>query len=142
MTELLLKRLKNAFLLTSELFESINEQNLSLKLKSLPSNTFGEQSWCIIGARESYLLALQLGKWSGFSCSLKNINNKSDVLEKFRSTSSTILTFLIENINLGINEEIIFNLLEHEVQHHGQLIRYVYGNKLEFPKSWKERYNV
>jgi hypothetical protein len=34
------------------------------------------------------------------------------------------------------------DLLEHELQHHGQLIRYVYGNKLEFPESWKKRYTV
>ena len=34
------------------------------------------------------------------------------------------------------------DLLEHEVQHHGQLIRYVYGNRLSFPGSWKRRYTV
>ena len=35
-----------------------------------------------------------------------------------------------------------FALLEHEVQHHGQLIRFVYGNKLSFPESWNKRYTV
>ena len=32
--------------------------------------------------------------------------------------------------------------LEHEVQHHGQLIRFVYGNALTFPESWHDRYTV
>jgi uncharacterized damage-inducible protein DinB len=31
-------------------------------------------------------------------------------------------------------------LLEHEVQHHGQLIRYLYGLGIERPESWKQRY--
>ena len=38
--------------------------------------------------------------------------------------------------------ELAFGLLEHEVQHHGQLIRFVYGNKLSFPDSWNKRYTV
>jgi hypothetical protein len=33
-------------------------------------------------------------------------------------------------------------LLEHEIQHHGQLIRFVYGNRLSFPESWNQRYTV
>ncbi len=39
-------------------------------------------------------------------------------------------------------QELAFDLLEHEVQHHGQLIRFVYGNKLTFPPSWHKRYTV
>ena len=38
--------------------------------------------------------------------------------------------------------ELGFDLLEHEIQHHGQLIRYVYGNRLSFPSSWSQRYTV
>lgn len=38
--------------------------------------------------------------------------------------------------------EFAFNLLEHEIQHHGQLIRFVYGNGLTFPESWHTRYTV
>ena len=39
-------------------------------------------------------------------------------------------------------ERLLVTLLEHEVQHHGQLIRYVYANGLSFPASWSERYTV
>jgi len=38
--------------------------------------------------------------------------------------------------------ELAFDLLEHAVQHHGQLIRFVYGNRLTFPDSWNQRYTV
>ncbi|WP_026477703.1 hypothetical protein [Alkaliphilus transvaalensis] len=47
--------------------------------------------------------------------------------------------------NTELNEkqtELLLALLEHEIQHHGQLIRYFYGNELIFPKSWNERYTV
>lgn len=49
----------------------------------------------------------------------------------------------IEFASLGEAQvELAFGLLEHEVQHHGQLIRFVYGNGLAFPASWRERYTV
>jgi hypothetical protein len=32
--------------------------------------------------------------------------------------------------------------LLHETQHHGQLIRYVYGLGLVFPESWRDRWNL
>lgn len=32
------------------------------------------------------------------------------------------------------------DLLEHEIQHHGQLIRYFYALGLEFPKEFSDRY--
>ena len=38
--------------------------------------------------------------------------------------------------------DLAFELLEHEVQHHGQLIRYVYATGLTFPVSWHDRYTV
>lgn len=37
---------------------------------------------------------------------------------------------------------LLMSLLEHEVQHHGQLIRYLYGNRLAIPQSWKARYTL
>jgi hypothetical protein len=35
---------------------------------------------------------------------------------------------------------LLLDLLEHEAQHHGQLIRYLYGLELAIPPSWKSRY--
>jgi hypothetical protein len=34
------------------------------------------------------------------------------------------------------------DLLEHEIQHHGQLIRFGYSNSLAFPPSWNSRHTV
>jgi hypothetical protein len=38
--------------------------------------------------------------------------------------------------------DLAFGLLEHEVQHHGQLFRFIYANGLTFPDSWNKRYTV
>ena len=138
MIDLLIKRLSSAFNLTYDLYESLDEQNLSRHLGNLPSNTIGQQAWCIIGARESYFLAIQLGEWQGFSCSLRDSKIKKSVLEKLDTTRRNVISFLNENKNQHINHDFIFDMLEHEVRHHGQLIRYIYGNKLNFPDSWKD----
>lgn len=138
----LIKKIKRAFSLTKDLIESLEQDSLGLKLDNLPSNKIGEQIWCITGARESYLNALRAGKWSGFSCTLQNITSKSEVLKCLDSSSSDFLKFLNEINFSEFQNGLILDLLEHEVMHHGQLIRYIYGNKLEFPKSWNERYTV
>src|SRR5690606_495239 len=36
--------------------------------------------------------------------------------------------------------EVALRLLEHETQHHGQLIRYLYAVPLPVPASWVQRY--
>jgi hypothetical protein len=37
-------------------------------------------------------------------------------------------------------EALVFDLLEHEVQHHGQFVRYFYANGLAFPDRFASRY--
>ncbi|WP_246939451.1 hypothetical protein [Bacillus pinisoli] len=63
-------------------------------------------------------------------------------MSKLIETRTNIETFLQDIIMCEINTNLLIDLLEHEVQHHGQLIRYAYANKLEFPKSWGIRYTV
>lgn len=56
--KILIKRLHKVFDLTLDLVHALNTDNLKLKLRDMLSNTIGEQLWCIIGARESYLKAI------------------------------------------------------------------------------------
>lgn len=61
---LVINKISRAFALTQDLVEYLDEANLQLKLPNLPSNTIGEQFWCMVGARESYLKAIQkMGGW-------------------------------------------------------------------------------
>jgi spore coat protein CotF len=37
-------------------------------------------------------------------------------------------------------QAILLDLIEHEAQHHGQLIRYFYANGMTFPEAFAKRY--
>ncbi|MFZ5952314.1 MAG: hypothetical protein ACOYXC_16545 [Candidatus Rifleibacteriota bacterium] len=130
-----------AFSLTIDLFENLEEMDLAKDLPELPSNSLSGQVWCIVGARESYFLAIQKGSWSGFSCSLNNPGLKPLVLDCLMASADKILGLDFEKMN-DPQVELAFDLLEHEIQHHGQLIRYIYGNRLNFPENWKTRYHI
>jgi hypothetical protein len=142
LTPLIIGRLKQAMDLTEDLYNSLGEGDLDLNMPELPSNSIGQQAWCIIGARESYTDALQHSGWNGFSCSLKDVHSKTEIIEKLRLTADKISQFFSTSSQSEVQAEFVMKLLEHEVQHHGQLIRYCYANKLIFPKSWNERYTV
>lgn len=141
MSQPLKAKLDRAFSLTLDLVLHLDETALNLELPGLPSNRIAGQLWCIIGARESYTTAIEAGSWKGFSCSLTTPHVKQSVLAALQSTHERLnkinFTGLIDG-QLGL----AFDLLEHEIQHHGQLIRFVYGNRLTFPPSWRERYTV
>ncbi|MBU9721680.1 MULTISPECIES: hypothetical protein [Bacillaceae] len=140
--DVLRQRILQALCLTDDFYNHINDGYLRLRISDVPSNTIGEQAYCIIGARESYLSALKIGQWDGFNCSLKDSNNKTLIISKLEETHTNIEIFL-QHVSIDeINSNLLFDLLEHEVQHHGQLIRYAYANKIKFPKSWNTRYTV
>ncbi len=135
------ENLQRAFLLTHNLVVHLDEESLILDLPNLPSNQIAGQLWCMVGARESYLKAIEAGKWSGFSCSLKSPRVKQSVLEALDTSYHRLNEMDFENFSEG-QIKLAFDLLEHEIQHHGQLIRYVYANGLTFPESWHKRYTV
>lgn len=136
------RNLDRAFSLTLDLAEHLPEEALKLDLGGLPSNTIGQQFWCIVGARESYHKAVMNDKWSGFDCTLEDTTSKRDVVRCLRESARISLDYFRDLKMTESQTEFIFALLEHEVQHHGQLIRYAYGNKLSFPSSWHARYTV
>jgi hypothetical protein len=135
-------RIKRAFSLTDDLVGNLSQASLSLKLKELPSNTMGQQLWCMVGARESYDRAIRNMGWLGFSCSLKDPESIEAVDQAIKKSATDILAYLEETSLNNLQLELLMDLLEHEIQHHGQLIRFVYGNKMDFPKSWNKRYTV
>jgi hypothetical protein len=141
MIEKLKENLRRAFSLTHDLVTHLEEKSLPLDLPNLPSNPISGQLWCIVGARESYLKAIEAGEWKGFSCSLITPDVKQSVLEALETSCQLLNRLNFENFSES-QIKLAFDLLEHEIQHHGQLIRYVYGNHLTFPESWHKRYTV
>lgn len=140
--DILKQRVLQALCLTNDYYKHINEGCLTLRISDVPSNTIGEQAYCIIGARESYLKSLKIGKWAGFQCSLIDSNNKTLIVSKLEEAHNNLEKLLQDNSIGEMNSNLLIDLLEHEVQHHGQLIRYAYANKITFPKSWNVRYTV
>lgn len=139
--DMLVDRLIRAFSLTFDLYNSLD--NMKLTIENVPSNTIGEQAWCIVGARESYLTAIKKGSWQGFSCSLQDVKNKKSIIESLDKSQILFQEEMNEIDSFSIYQQSsLFDLLEHEIQHHGQLIRFVFTNKLQFPQSWNERYTV
>ena len=141
MSQPLKTKLDRAFSLTHDLVLHLDEMFLSLDLPGLPSNRVAGQLWCIIGARESYIKAIEAGGWQGFSCSLTAAQVKQAVLAALESTHERLNEINLMDLT-DAQIDLAFDLLEHEIQHHGQLIRFVYGNGLTFPTSWQKRYTV
>jgi hypothetical protein len=134
-------QLDRSFQLTYDLVDHLDESALGLDLPKLPSNRIAAQLWCIVGARESYAKAIEAGGWSGFSCSLTTPHIKEAVLAALEASGLRWAEINFAELT-DAQVDFGFGLLEHEVQHHGQLIRFVYANGLTFPPSWNKRYTV
>ena len=125
----------------AELAESLPDDAFAQKM-SVRSNPIGAQFWCVVGARESYTKGIESDGWVGFSCSLPGsaIADKTKVVEVLRQSA---LAF--EKVVGGVDwtdtrDDMLLALLEHEAQHQGQLIRYVYALDYTFPESWASRW--
>jgi hypothetical protein len=141
MNQKLKSQMDRSFKLTHDLVVHLEETSLGLDLPKLPSNRIAGQLWCMVGARESYTEAIVAGGWQGFSCSLKTPRVKESVLNALEATHQRLCEIDFARLT-DAQVDLAFGLLEHEVQHHGQLIRFVYGNGLTFPASWNKRYTV
>lgn len=145
MTRLLDTRLHEAFALYEALVEELDDGALARRLGDLPSNRMGHQLWCVVGARESYARAIESGGWAGFRCSLgaADTADRERVAAALRSSAAAATDALarVEALTEA-QERLALTLLEHEAQHHGQLIRYLYGLRLPIPDAWKARYSL
>ena len=141
MREEVIEHIKALFRAHQELAEILPNEAFGQKL-SIPSNTIGGQFWCLVGARESYTKAIKENGWAGFSCSMpqEDTNNKEKVLNSLIKTAQDFEQALKGVEWTNNRDDLLLDLLEHETQHQGQLIRYVYGLKYKFPKSWTERW--
>lgn len=112
--------------------------------QSLPvsSNSIGAQLWCVVGARESYLRAIEAGQWQGFACSLSGADtaDQAEVTAALERSAAGLLAGMAAVEWDSARDSLLLDLLEHEAQHQGQLIRYVYGLGYSFPQSWKQRW--
>ena len=139
MSQTTFERLTRALPMFDDLVDTLDVDALKSRLP-VPSNTIWDQLWCVVGARESYARAILAGEWPGFSCSLtaSDRGSKSKVATALESSRR-----LLEKAGeTSPDSPFILDVLLHETQHQGQLIRYVYGLRLSFPESWRARWNL
>ena len=139
---MLTDRLSRAIELTDLLAAGLDDGALGLRNGAAPSNTVGLQFWCVVGARESYGRAIECGQWAGFECSLREPGSVLSVRDALASSGARVraVCAALEQPFDAARESLLFDLLEHEVQHHGQLVRYFYANGLAFPERFAGRY--
>lgn len=139
MTATLEQRLADVFAMTDDLVGVLSELDLERDLGA-HSNTIWDQLWCVVGARESMVAAIEAGEWDGFRCSLRSSdrNSAKRMREALEASRVSVAAYAIDADTSGP----LLDLLLHETQHHGQLIRYMYGLGIEFPNSWKARWSL
>jgi hypothetical protein len=132
---------ERSFDLYGDLAAALTHEHLGSHLSNVRSNTVGQQLWCVVGARESYTRGIRAGKWAGFACSLSSatdLDGLREALARSRRDAASALAG-IEGFS-DTQLQLVCDLLEHEAQHHGQLIRYIYALGIEIPPRWKARY--
>lgn len=138
--DVLKKRLSDAIELTNSLAADLSRDALKSHNGAAHSNAIGAQFWCVVGARESYGRAFKAGEWQGFACSLTDVETPAAVQAALAESKETVLALLTDEPLSEARMNILVTLLEHEAQHHGQLIRYFYANKIDFSPAFAKRY--
>lgn len=143
MNGLLRRRFARANTLYVDLVDAVSAAQLASHLADLPSDTVGHQLWCVLGARESYVRAARAGEWQGFTSPVtaEETTDASALRAAFAQTASDVDDW-VAALDAGDEASLTYALalLEHETQHHGQLIRYLYGLGIPRPESWRRQY--
>jgi hypothetical protein len=140
---LLQRRLERANTLYLDFLDTIPAEHLGSHLRDLPSDTIGHQLWCVLGARESYPKAARAGEWQGFTSPVTRdgTTDAAALRAAFLQTGADVDEW-VAGIDPGDEDSLryVLALLEHETQHQGQLIRYLYGLGIDRPHSWQQQY--
>lgn len=141
MRALLQRRLAAADRLYGDLVGILDAEGLRARIPGVRSSPVRNHFWCVVGARESYVRAARAGRWQGFESSLIDDEDPGAVRAALERTAAEVSGWIDE---LAADDEAgwewALHLLEHETQHHGQLIRYFYSVPLPIPRSWVEQY--
>ena len=125
----------------NDLAESLPAEAFARDL-GVRSNEMGEQFWCVVGARESYTNAIVSDGWTEFTCSLSTTVDQKQVVQALHQSQLALQKVVGQVEWTDTRDDLLLALLEHEAQHQGQLIRYVYALGYSFPESWAEAWGL
>ena len=138
-------KLCSMFELYDELCKGLEPKHYALHLFDLPSNSIGQQLWCLGGARQSHREAIEEKRDFSWKCDFpyEDANDKEKIDAYLIDEGKKIQQLLGDAAPTHVAEvELLTDLLMHEVQHQGQLIRYIYGNRLTVPLGWKKQWSL
>lgn len=132
--KIIIDKLETVFNMNNEHLSIINDEQLKLRIEGVRSSSIGNQIVCIARARDAYMKSILEDK--GFSWDPdfpyedrydqeKMLNHMVNVGNESISKLRTIKEFSNNQLDL------IMDLIGHEYQHQGQLIRYYYANDIE-----------
>jgi hypothetical protein len=125
--------------------DMLEPHQLDLRLPFPKSQTLGYQFWCMVGAQESYLKKLEHGAWQGFASSLDEFSTVTPTIIKEQMVlADTKLAEIVQQIDLATplddgepRHTVLFQLINHEKHHHGQLINFMFCHYLPIPPGWE-----
>lgn len=149
LAEIFVARLAHNMEMTGELAEHFSEVSYRACAYSGDEDSeLSKQFWCIIGARNSYSKAIKEGSWQGFDCPIKRTEAriKSTTLAQLLRSKDTVLNTVYACANnaeqfLAAAPQIL-RILEHEISHHGHIIRYAKALNIDFPSDFSQHYQI
>jgi hypothetical protein len=134
--------------LTYDYLDVLEPAQLSLRLPFAESKPIGYQFWCMVGAHESYLRKLEFGEWQGFASSLDQFEAPTPaIIKQQMQLADARMAQLLSQIELHtalkngqLAHEVVFQMIKHEMHHHGQLINLLFCHHLPIPQSWAEQW--
>ena len=135
MTTPLASHLDGMFAMYEELSTALPDETFEAHLSNVRSNSIGEQLWCVVGTRESYAKSIAAGERSGWACSLDAAT--AALLRPALRASAAVVRDAVTGDLDDDRQDLALGLLEHEAQHTGQLLRYLFALDLEIPERWR-----
>jgi len=134
--------------LTYDYLAVLEKDHLPKRLPFPESQSLGYQFWCMVGAHESYLRSIEAGRWKGFSSSLDEFEVVTPaIIQQQMQKADAHMAALLKDLPLEEQRrdghygyEIVFQMIKHEMHHHGQLINFLYYLHLPIPPSWHEEW--
>lgn len=149
LAEILINQWNGIRRLTYDYLDILDEAHLAQKLPFPTSKSLGYQFWCMAGAHESYLKKLQYGTWQGFSSSLDQLPRITPAsIKQQMQLADARMAELCASIDLEAElpggyqhaYDVLFQMIKHEMHHHGQLINFMYYLRLPIPPSWQREW--
>ncbi len=140
---MLKKKAVSTIQLLDQITDVLQPEMYKQRLGMLRSNSIG-QLWCLAGARESYSIAIKNDSEFKWTCSFRSDANSKPDIDQYLVGCSENFVLLLKNLDaLSMNQQsLLIDFIGHEFQHQGQLIRYLYGNRLPIPDGWRNFWHL